>query len=61
LWGFEIGKAKDQAGKEIKPDLEMVKGFLSQPKKFRASLRVRSAGHEDTIRREGLKMRSEKV
>ena len=61
LWGFEIGKSKDQAGNQVEPGLEMVKGFLSQPKKFRANLRARSATHVNTIRREGSKTKSEKT
>ncbi|KAK4944644.1 hypothetical protein LTR10_016078 [Elasticomyces elasticus] len=50
LWGFDIEKTRDSAGNVIEPETEMYPGFLSVPKPFEASIKVRSPQHEKTIR-----------
>ncbi|KAI1608317.1 cytochrome P450 [Exophiala viscosa] len=50
LWGFNIEKTRDIAGNVMEPETEMYPGFLSVPKPFEASIRVRSPQHEKVIR-----------
>lgn len=50
LWGFSIEKPRDSAGNVIEPETEMYPGFLSVPKPFKASIKVRSPQHEKIIR-----------
>jgi len=52
LWGFDITKEVDAQGNVIEPETGMVRGFLSVPKPFRASLSVRSGNREKVIREE---------
>jgi len=51
LWGFDIAKVRDSAGRIVEPDQTMVRGFLSVPVKFDADFNVRSGRHQETIRR----------
>ncbi|KAM5537299.1 hypothetical protein V8D89_009029 [Ganoderma adspersum] len=46
---FDIGKAKNQWGKEITPSGEYVSGFVSQPKPFVCSIRPRSTTAAELI------------
>jgi cytochrome P450 len=62
LWGFNISKKKGPNGELIEPETEMVRGFLSVPKRFECEIRPRSAKHAQVIRetfavaeKEGLK------
>lgn len=50
LWGFDIEKTRDKDGNVIEPETEMAPGFLSVPKPFEASIKVRSPAHEKAIR-----------
>ena len=50
LWAFDIGEGTDEAGNTVKPDIAMNPGFLSVPKPFKASIKVRSSQRAKVIR-----------
>ena len=47
---FDIAKFRDDAGNEIEPAVKFSAGILSHPEPFQASIKPRSAKHEDLIR-----------
>ncbi|KAH0342002.1 putative cytochrome P450, partial [Aureobasidium melanogenum] len=49
LWGFNYAKAKGPDGTVIEPTIAMMKGLLSTPSPFEASVTVRSAQHAKLI------------
>lgn len=51
LWGFTVTKKMDAAGKEIEPDMGMVRGFLSVPNPFVTDIKPRSAKHAEVIKK----------
>ena len=50
LWGFNISKEIGSDGAVVEPETEMVRGFLSVPKPFKAKITVRSEKHAAVIR-----------
>jgi len=50
LWGFDIRKKRDVDGREIEPEMGMIRGFLSVPKPFECEVTPRSAQHVRVIR-----------
>jgi len=50
LWGFDIRKKRDDNGREIEPEMGMIRGFLSVPKPFECEVSPRSAQHVRVIR-----------
>jgi hypothetical protein len=51
LWGFNIAKPVGVDGVPIEPNTGMIRGFLSVPNPFDASMTVRSPAHAATIRK----------
>lgn len=52
LWGFSLDKKMGADKRIIEPETEMVRGFLSVPKHFKAAISPRSLAHVETMRRE---------
>ena len=52
LWAFNIKRAKDANGNEIKPVIQAEAGFLNVPARFQAVLEPRSQKHADIVERD---------
>jgi hypothetical protein len=48
---FDITKGTEAGGKEISPNVRFTPGVISHPEPFVASIKPRSAQHEELIRR----------
>jgi hypothetical protein len=50
LAAFDIKKGVDDKGREIEPTVDFLPGIISHPVPFKATIKPRSAKHEELIR-----------